>query len=396
MTPIVEGVEVDWERRRELFSIDPEVAYLNHGGFGAVPVPVQRAQQRLRAEMEANPTGFFSRGLLDRIAHTRRHAARFVGADPECTALVTNVTAATQVVLNNVQVGPGDEILLTDHGYGATKMAVDWHCGRHGAAARVVSVPLDAGDDEAVATVVAGARPGYTRLVVVDHLSSPTAKILPVARIVAQMRELGIPVFVDAAHAPAMLPLDVAATGADFWAGNMHKWAFAPRPTALLTVAASRREQIEPLIVSWEQPAGYPRAQEFGSTLDYTAWLAAPAGLHLLQTLGLDRVRRHNVELVEYGQRVVAEALRLDPAALPNPAGPAHMRLIPLPPELDDDAATAMRLRLAQEYRCEVAVTQWNGRRGLRIAAQIYNRPSDYDRLAAALARVLGHDLRAA
>src|SRR5262245_137851 len=311
--PSIQGIEVSWDRVGELFPLDPDIAYLNHGAFGVCPEPVRRAQQRLRDEMEANPTAFFTRGLYDRLAHTRRHVAVFLGADPDCSALIPNASAATQIVFNTLGLAAGDEVLLTSHTYGAVRLAA----GRAGL--RVVDAHFQAGatDDEVVAAIAGAVDPDRTRLAIVDHVTSPTAMVLPVARIVAALRERGVPVMVDGAHAPGMLPVDVSAIAADFWVGNVHKWAFAPRPTALLVVAREQRDQAQPLVVSWRQPAGFPDAVEYGGTLDYTSWLSAPTGLHFMRTLGVDRVRRHNAELAAYGQRVVGEALRTAP--VPGP-----------------------------------------------------------------------------
>jgi isopenicillin-N epimerase len=223
-------------------------------------------------------------------------------------------------------------------------------------------------------------------LAIVDHVTSPTARLLPVARVTAALHELGVTVYVDGAHAPGMLPVEVSAIGADFWVGNLHKWAFAPRPTAAFVVTPQWRERVVPLVVSWEQEAGFPAAVEFGGTLDYTAWLAAPTGVHLLRTLGPERLRQHNVSLAEYGQRVVGAALGLEPAQLPLRGSPVSMRLIPLPDHLDEAAARDLHRRLAAEHRIEVALTAWPGGRALRVSAQVYNRPADYDRLAGAVA----------
>jgi isopenicillin-N epimerase len=388
MPAFVEGVEVSWDRTRELFPLDPSVSYLNHGGYGVVPLPVRRAQQRLRDEMDRNPMAFFTRGLHERIAHTRRHLAGFVGADPDGIALVPNATAATQLVLNAVAPGPDDEIVLTDHGYGATSIAVEAVCTRRGARARTVHLPLAASDDEVVAAIIGAVRPGRTKLVIVDHITSPTARLLPVGLIAAALHERGVAVFVDGAHAPGMLDLDVSTIDADFWVGNLHKWAFAPRPTAAFVVAPQWRSRIVPLAASWEDAAGFPTSVEFAGTLDYTAWLAAPAGVHLLRTLGADRVRRYNTDLVEYGQRVVGAALGFKREELPAGSGPVSMRLIPVPTRLGEPAARDLPRRLAAEFGCEVALGVWPEGVALRICAQIYNRPADYDRLAAAVAAV--------
>ncbi|SCG69983.1 aminotransferase class V-fold PLP-dependent enzyme [Micromonospora coxensis] len=377
---------------RLLFSLDPAVSYLNHGAFGAVPVNVQRTQQRLRDEMEANPLRFFTQGLVDRITHTRRHLAAFLGADPDGTALIGNATTGAAVVLQSIGLRPGDEVLTTDHGYGAVDFSIARECHRTGAVTRALRVPLAATDEEIVQIVRDGLRPGRTRLLVVDQLTSPTARLFPVAAIVGVARERGVPVLVDGAHAPGMLPVDVTAVGADFWVGNLHKWGYAPRGTAVLVVAPPWRERIEPLVVSWEQGAGFPGNVEWQGTLDYTSWLSAPAGLFTLRSLGLDRVRAHNAELAAYGQRVLGEALGVAPADLPDPGGPAvAMRLVPLPPGVATtlDAARDLRARIAERLAAEVSVAGWNGRGWLRLCGQVYNSPDEYERLAVRLPGLL-------
>ncbi|MCF0094221.1 aminotransferase class V-fold PLP-dependent enzyme [Micromonospora sp. MH99] len=377
---------------RLLFSLDPAVSHLNHGSFGAVPIGVQRVQQRLRDEMEANPLRFFTQGLADRIAHTRRHLAGFLGADPEGSALIGNTTTAVAVVLQSVGLRPGDEVLSTDHGYGAVSLAIARECRRTGAVSRVLPIPLTATDEEIVQIIRAGLRPGRTRLLVVDQLTSATARLFPIAAIVGAAHESGVPVLVDAAHAPGMLATTVASIGADFWAGNLHKWGYAPRGTALLVVAPQWRERIEPLVVSWEQEAGFPARLEWQATLDYTSWLAAPAGLFTLRSLGVDRVREHNAALAAYGQRVVGDALGVGPADLPDPGGPAvALRLIPLPPGTGTtiDAARALQTRIGERLAAEVAVMSWNGRGWLRLTGQVYNAADEYERLAVRLPALL-------
>jgi isopenicillin-N epimerase len=373
---------------RLLFSLDPAVAHLNHGSFGAVPIGVQRAQQRLRDEMEANPPRFFGVGLADRVAHTRRHLAAFLGADPDGSALVSNTTTGVALVLGSLDLGPGDEIVTTEHGYGSVRIAVDDTCGRTGAVHRIVPLSPAPTDDQVV-DAVTGAVSGRTRLVIVDQITSTTARLFPVAPIAAALRPARVPVLVDAAHVPGHLPVDVTRLGVDFWVGNLHKWAYAPRGTALFTVAPQWRERIRPLVVSWEQEAGFPTRLEWQGTLDYTPWLAAPTGLFTLRTLGVDAVRAHNLDLVDYGQRVVGAALGAD---LPPAAPGVAMRVVPLPPGLatDRDTAQALRQRIADELSVEVNISVYQGRGLLRLCAQVYNRADEYDRLAERLPALLG------
>ncbi|MBU2662191.1 aminotransferase class V-fold PLP-dependent enzyme [Actinoplanes bogorensis] len=381
---------------RLLFSLDPGVSYLNHGSFGAVPVGVQRAQQRLRDEIETNPLRFFAQGLGDRIIHTRRHVASFLRADPEGSALVANTTTGAALVLNTVKLESADEVLLTDHAYGAVAMAARRRCRRAGATARTVALPMGATDAELVSRVRAALRPGRTKLLIVDQIASATAMTFPVREIASVAQEHDIPVMVDAAHVPGMLDVDVSSIGADFWVGNLHKWAFAPRGTALLAVAPQWRRRMEPLVVSWEQEQGYPHSVEAQGTLDYTPWLAAPTGLFTLRTLGWEEVRAHNAALAAYGQRVIAAALNVADADLPRPADPdLSMRVVPLPAGLatTPPEAQALRQHIADKLAVETAVNAWGGRGLLRLSAQIYNRPEEYDRFAERLPQLL-HDYR--
>jgi isopenicillin-N epimerase len=376
-----------------LFRLDPAIAHLNHGSFGAVPIPVQQAQQHLRDEMEANPHRFFTVGLDERIGHARRHLSMFLGADPAGTAFIPNATTGISLILKSLALRTGDEVVTTDHGYGAVALAVERICVRAGATHRVVPIGLAATDAEIVAGLTGAITSGRTRLIIIDQVASPTARVMPVAAVTAVARRAGVAVLVDGAHAPGTMPLPIADIGADYWVGNLHKWLFAPRPAALMSVAPHRRAHLEPLVVSWRIADGFPAHIEWAGTGDYTPWLATPAGLHFMRSLGVERVRAHNAALVGYGQRVVGAALGLlSPADLPNPgfAG-ASMRILPLPDGFatDEPGAIRLRQRIAAELRVEVSVMTWRRKGFLRLSAQVYNHPDDFDRLAAGLPGVL-------
>jgi isopenicillin-N epimerase len=377
---------------RLLFSLDPSVAHLNHGSFGAVPVNVQRVQQRLRDEVESNPLRFFDRGFFDRIAHTRRPLAAFLGADPDRAALVGNATTGIAIALQSIGLGPGDEVLTTSHGYGSISYAVQRECARTGATAGQVTLPLRARETDVVAQIRAALHPGRTKLLIVDQVTSATAYQLPVATIVTVAARLGVAVLVDGAHAPGMLPIEVDRIGADFWVGNFHKWAYAPRGTAMLAVAERWVDRIQPLVVSWQQPNGFPDNVEFQATMDYTPWLAAPAGLFTLRSLDPDLVRAHNAALAAYGQWVIGTALGLSADELPDPGGPdVAMRLIPLPDGVatTQPEAVALRERISDELKTEVNLNAWNGRAWLRVCGQVYNRADEYERFAERLPSLL-------
>jgi isopenicillin-N epimerase len=226
---------------------------------------------------------------------------------------------------------------------------------------------------------------------IVDHVTSATARLLPVATIAVAARAAGVAVAVDAAHAPGMVPVDVGSLDVDFWTGNLHKWAFAPRGTAVLAVAERWRERIQPLAVSWSQRDGFPMRVEWQATQDYTPWLAAPVGLFVLRSLGLDTVRAHNADLAAYGQQVVGAALGVAPDDMPHPGASVAMRLLPLPDGLATTwpEAHALRQLIAETLAAEVNVMSWAGRGWLRLCGQVYNHADDYDRLAEKLPGLL-------
>lgn len=379
----------DWAEVHALWPLESTVAHLNHGSFGAVPVPVLEEQQSWRDRMEVNPARFFNRELPGALDQARAEVAAFLRAEPEDIAFVTNATTAVSTVLASIPLGAQDAVLLTDHSYGAVRIAAQRWTERAGARLDVVHLEL-ADDDTAWAAAVLAAVTPSTRLVLLDHVTSPTARRLPLVELVPALRERGVAVFVDGAHAPGMLDVDVTALGADFWTGNLHKWAFAPRGTAVLHVAAPQRARVLPLVASWREAEGFPGAFSDTGTSDLTAWLSAPRALRVLQHLGLDRLRRHNVALAVAGQREVAAALGVDPTALPrDPA--VSMQLVPLPAGVATDtrSADALQDRIGESAAVEVGVTSWAGRGFVRLSAQAYNAPADYARLAADLPALL-------
>jgi isopenicillin-N epimerase len=375
----------DWPEVRDLWPLEPTVAHLNHGSYGAVPTPVLEEQQSWRDRMEANPTRFFNRELDDALAEARAAVAAFLGAPDGSMAFVPNATTGVNTVLASLRLEADDEVVLTDHSYGAVQLAADRWTAAAGAQLVLAPVDLDADDDSVRDSVLAKVGP-RTRLVVLEQVTSPTARRLPLVALVPALRERDVPVLIDAAHAPGMLDVDVEGIGADFWVGNLHKWCCAPRGTALLYAEQRWRVRTRPLVASWGEPLGFPRAFDDSGTQDLTAWLAAPRALRVLDRLDLDRVRRHNVELAVLGQREVAGAIGLDPDGLPrDPA--VSMQLVPLPAGIAStrEDAIALQARLGADASVEVAVTDWRGQGFVRLSAHVYNAPADYARLAAEL-----------
>ncbi|MBB5872231.1 isopenicillin-N epimerase [Allocatelliglobosispora scoriae] len=373
---------------RELFSMDPGVAHLNHGSFGAVPLRVQREQQRVRDLVEWNPMAFYDRDGEALVVDARDRLADFLGADREGCAFVANATSGTAIVLNTMALGEGDEVIVTDHLYNAVGVALDELRRQRGVIVTTVAIGLDATDAEIVAALVSAVRPGRTKLMIIDHIASATAKLFPITAIAAALAGSGVALHADAAHSPGMLSTPVTSLGADFWVGNLHKWGYAPRGTALLHVAPQWRDRVTPAVPSRGAVLGFPASAEQQGTRDVSGWIAAPAGTELLTELGAAS-RDRNVRLVAEGQRVVAEALGV--THLPDPGPEVSMRVVPLPPGTASTRADANELlgRIARELHTEVNIAAWNGTGLLRLCGQIYNTPDEYAALAAGLPKLL-------
>ena len=327
----------DWPEVRAAWPLDPAIAHLNHGSYGATPTPVLEAQTRWRDLAESNPNGFFGRRWLEALDAARRRTAGFVRADPDGFVFVPNATVAVNTVVAGLDLLPGDEVLVLDHGYGACRMAAERWCARAGATVTLASLPMPTGPPEEAGRValdrVLEIVSSRTRLAVIDHITSPTALLLPIERLIADLHQRGVAVMVDGAHVPGMLSLDLGALGADFWTGNFHKWCCAAKGAGGLFVAPQHRDRTPSLITSWFADDGFVESFSWAGTDDRTAWLAVPDALDFLDGLGWDRIRRHNRELADYGASVVGDAVGTEPPVRAETGMLApSMRLVELPP----------------------------------------------------------------
>ncbi|HEY7724772.1 MAG TPA: aminotransferase class V-fold PLP-dependent enzyme [Anaeromyxobacteraceae bacterium] len=386
------------------FTLDPAVTFLNHGSFGACPRPVQEAQQRERERLEAEPVRYLARELEGRLDQVREELAAFLGAEPRDLAFVPNATTAVNAVVRSLDLAPGHELLALDQGYNACLNVLRHAAARSGARLVLAAVPFPlASEEEAVEAVLRAASP-RTRLALVDHVASPTGLVLPVARIVRALEGRGVPVLVDGAHAPGMVPLDLASVGASYYAGNCHKWLCAPKGAGFLHVRRELQAAVRPAVIS--HGANSPRADrsrflvefDWVGTTDPTAVLSIPAALRFMGSLlpgGWPEVMRRNRALALEARALLASALGAAPPAPDSMVGSlAALRLpdgtpaAPRSPLYQD----ALQDALLERFGIEVPVVPWPAppRRLLRISAQLYNDLGDYQRLAAALGELLG------
>ena len=366
--------------------IDPGIAYLNHGGFGALPQPVAEAAAALRAEIEADPTDVFMRRWPDLVDGVRSRVATFLRADPSELVFLANATAGTATVLTSLPFEPGDEIVTTDHRYPAVASQVQVLADR---GVRVVEtpVPLDVSSAQEIVDRILGNVTGRTKLVVIDHIASPTGFVFPVSEIVAACHRAGVLVLIDGAHAPGQLDVDLAAIGADFWVGNLHKWVCSPRACAALRVAPEWQERIGPLVPSHDYREGFQPAFDWTGTFDAIPLLTIPAALDFWDSLGWDDVRRHQHRLAAEGAAVVGARLGTQPPA--RDEFTAAMRLVELPRPIAKEAGRLLSERLTVEHKVTAYVTHHQGRSYFRLCGQLYNTPEHYERLAEVLPALL-------
>ena len=381
-----------------LWTLDPSVSYLNHGSFGACPRPVLGRQAELRGQLEREPVDFLVRRLPTLLAEARTVLGRFVGADPDDLAFVPNATTAVSTVLRSLPLGPVDELLTTSHVYPACRKALEFVAERAGARVVVADVPFPPRDEEEIVEAVLSAVTPHTRLALIDHVTSPTALVLPVGRIVRELRKRDVETLVDGAHAPGTVALDLDRLGAAAYAGNAHKWLCAPKGAAFLHVRRDRQASVRPVVLSHgcraEPSPGRFRAEfDWTGTCDPTPWLSIPESIACLGSLlpgGWPEVMDQNRSLALLARGELLAAVSGGAAAPDAMVGSMASVLLPAP----RPRSAAERLGaegLAGWFR-DQGVETWlypwpaTGRMLIRASAQLYNTREEYARLAALLA----------
>ena len=372
------------------FGLQAGIVHLNHGSFGTVPKPVQIAQHVWGERIEAGPTEWLGRRLDEIVGPAREAVAGLVNAAPERLGLLTNATAGVGAFLRSVSLKPGDEIVAIDHVYNAVRLYATVVAARAGATFREVPLGLPVVGDASIVDTIMGGCSAKTRLLVIDHVTSPTALVLPVAQLVGAARAAGIACLIDGAHAPGMLPLDLTALDADAYTGNLHKWCFAPRGSAFLSVSAACEQWVRPETLSHNIHESFTRAFDWQGTRDFSAWGAIPAAIEYLRRGGPAQWMAHNHHMAVWAHAMLCEALGVEPISPVDGrlfGSMATVRLDQRAARLHSTAA-ALQERLFKEHRIEVPIVDWNGQWFVRLSAQIYNRPEDYLGLAEALRKL--------
>lgn len=381
---------------REPWVLDPTVEFLNHGSFGACPRSVLEHQSALRQELESNPVRFMTRRVPGGLDEARQAVAPMLGADPRDIAFVRNATEGVNTVLRALRLEPGDELLTTNHVYPACRQAMRYVCERQGASLKVVDVPFPLSSDEPFVETLVGAVGPRTRLALVDHVTSVTGLVLPVKRIVAELRAAGVSTLIDGAHAPGMVHVDLEDIGADYYAASFHKWLCAPKGAAMLWVRPELQAGIVPLIVS--HAFALDRDERFLATFDWTGtsdptpWMCVPKCIDVVGSLlagGWPAVRAHNHRLALRARDTLCNALDIASPAPDEMLG--SLASVPLPAPLRGSSNAKVLYEALLERRYETLVINWPDapERVLRVSCQLYNDAAQYEALARDLVDVL-------
>ena len=377
---------------REAWRLDDSIHFLNHGSFGATPRVVLEHQRQLRDQLEAEPVRFMVRELEPLLDAARARLAEFVGARPADLAFVTNATTGVNAVLRSLDFQAGDELLTTNHGYNACTNVLRYVAQRTGARVVIAPVPFPASSAEVLAEAVLAGVTNRTRLVLLDQITSPTALVFPIARLVRELEGRGIPVLVDAAHAPGQVALDLDATGASFTTGNLHKWVCAPKGAAFLHVRADWQDRIRPAVISHganstrKDRSKFQLEFDWVGTQDPTAFLCLPAALDFMGSLvegGWPALMALNRADTIAARSLLLEVLGGPPACPPELLGARASVVVPgAPADLGE--------RLFHQFHIEVPVIPFEGQTLVRVSLQRHVRPGDVPALATALRTLRG------
>ena len=372
-----------------LFQLDPDVVFLNHGSFGATPRPVMDVYQAWQRQMERQPVRFLVTELPDLLAEARTVLADYVGATVDDVAFIPNATFGVNLIARSLILGPGDEVLTTDHEYGACDNVWSFLSQKQGFTYKKQPISLPVQPAEAIVEQFWQGVTEQTKVIFISHISSATAVQFPIEQICARARQAGILTIVDGAHAVGQIPLDMAVIGADFYLSNAHKWLCSPKGSAFIYARREKQHLLEPLVVSWGW--GDDKQFSYGSNLlDYVQWmgtsdpsayLTVPAAIAFQKEHNWCEVRQQCHALLRQALAQIGDRMGLD-SPYPDESCYHQMAVAPLPPVSD---LAAFKVQFYNTYRVEVPFTEWHGRQFVRISVQGYNTQADIAVLLTAL-----------
>lgn len=370
--------------------LDPAIAFLNHGSFGATPRAVLEAQSRLREMIEARPIEMLARRGRELLEESKQTIGPFIGAIVDNFVFVTNATGAINAVLRSLEIRPGDELLTTNHVYNAVRQTMKYLASRNGATMIEAPIPLPLRSPGQVIEAIEAALTARTRLLVVDHVTSPTAALFPLAEIIMLCQGRGVDVLVDGAHAPGMIDLNIEELAPAYYTGNLHKWPCAPKGSAFLWVRPDKQGEVHPTTISHHLDEGFPEEFSWQGTRDITAWVGAADAIRFMDKLlpgGWPAIMKHNHAMATWVQAMLCRRWNVEPATPLDGSMLGSMTTVPLPAQVRADFAKAedFQARLYKEFLIEVPILDWQGQWWTRPCCQLYNSPKHYERLADAV-----------
>ncbi len=376
---------------RKLFLLDPSITFLNHGSFGATPKPVFDEYRRWQMELERQPVEFLGRRFTGLMAESRAALGAYLGTHADNLVYTQNVTISLNIVARSLDLGAGDEVLATDHEYGA--MDRTWRFLSRERGFTYINRPVSLTSRNGfIDSFWAGVTP-RTRIIFLSHITSPTALIFPIQEIARRARTAGIITVIDGAHVAGQLPLDLDSLGADFYGGNLHKWLCAPKGAGFLYARPEMQHLLKPLVTSWGYEPETPGASafvdlhEWWGTRDIAAFLSVPAAIQFQEQYRWDKVRAASHELAKTAQRRICELTGLAPLHSDDDSWFAQMSAAPLPADTD---IAVLKSRLYDQHSIEVPLIAWNNSKLIRVSIQGYNSKRDVDHLLRALNVLLG------
>lgn len=375
------------EALREYFLLDPTVVFLNHGSFGACPEPVFETYQKWQLELERQPVLFLGRRADELLGEARAALGAYLHTHADNLVFVPNTTVGINTVARSLKLNPGDEILTSDHEYGALDYTWAFVCEKTGAKYVKHRVPLPVGTHEEFVETFWSAVTPQTKVIYLSHITSPTALRFPVEAICQRAREAGIMTIIDGAHAPGQIPINLDSLGADFYSGNLHKWLCAPKGAAFLYARPEHHAAFEPLVVSWGYipDASFVQKNQWQGTREIAQYLSVPAAIQFQAQNNWDGVRDRCHELVKLARRRMTEVTGLAPISPESRDWFTQMATMPIPP-VDGEA---LKRRLYDEYRIELPFVGWNGGHYLRVSAQGYTTDEEIEVLIKAVEALL-------
>ena len=368
---------------RDEWGLEPGFLTVNHGSYGATPKAVLAEQDRWRKRMEAQPTRFFSLELPGALREAAGVLGNFIGAAADDVAFATNASTGTNAVLRSMKFAAGDEILYVSHVYNAVRNTVAYVAEQTGAKAVVADFPFPRPDAAGILACIERSIGKRTRIAVIDHITSPSGLVLPVAEIVKLCHDAGVPVLIDGAHAPGQVPLDLAALGVDWYVGTCHKWLCAPKGCGFLYARPERRADLHPVVISHGYGGGFAAEFDWTGTADPSAFLSLPASIAFWERLGGPGLMERNRALAAQAAALVAGALGTEVGVSPDRAGSMGLVRLPMVVKEATRAGAVPVRRALQALGTDAPVHPVDGRMWLRLSAYAYNEIADYERLAA-------------